>query len=156
MISELISMNNPQSSTLLPPVAPLQTHVTSLNARTLSRVLEIAFDDGQSFTIPFELMRVYSPSAEVRGHGVGQAILQTGKRNVNVTAIESIGNYAIKPLFDDTHQSGLFTWEYLYWLGKHQAVLWQDYLLRLQVAGFEGETGRDQDSTVKVTKNCHN
>lgn len=149
-------MNTPEEFIALPPVLPLKTYVTSLNARTLTKVLEVSFDDGQTFSIPFELMRVYSPSAEVRGHGVGQATLQLGKRLVNVTGIEPVGNYAIKPIFDDGHASGIFTWEYLYWLGAHQDLLWQDYISRLQTAGFPEETGRDQDSTVKTTKNCHN
>ncbi|MBC3933127.1 MAG: gamma-butyrobetaine hydroxylase-like domain-containing protein [Undibacterium curvum] len=116
---------------------------TSLNARTQSRVLEISFDDGRSFVLPFELMRVYSPSAEVRGHGVGQETLQTGKREVSLVGIEPVGNYAVRPLFSDEHSSGIFTWEYLYWLGENQSQLWQDYLQKLQAAGHPGETGRD-------------
>ena len=116
---------------------------TALNARTQSRVLEISFDDGKVFSIPFELMRVYSPSAEVKGHGPGQETLQTGKRDVGLVGIEPVGNYAVKPLFSDAHDSGIFTWEYLYWLGDNQTQLWQDYLQRLQEAGFAGETGRD-------------
>lgn len=151
-----LSSSSLTSAPSLPPIESLESHVTSLNAKTVSRVLDIAFSDEQAFSIPFELMRVYSPSAEVRGHGLGQAVLQTGKRNVSVTGIEPVGNYAIKLLFDDGHHTGLFTWEYLYWLGKHQAILWQDYLSRLQMAGFEAETGRDQVSTVKTAKNCHN
>jgi DUF971 family protein len=149
-------MNTPQDFNNLPPVLPLKTHVTSLNARTLTKVLDVSFDDGKSFSLSFELMRVYSPSAEVRGHGVGQATLQLGKRLVNITGIEPVGNYAIKPIFDDGHSSGLFTWEYLYWLGTYQDLLWKDYISRLQTDGFPEETGRDQDSTVKTTKNCHN
>ncbi|WP_428718370.1 gamma-butyrobetaine hydroxylase-like domain-containing protein [Undibacterium curvum] len=116
---------------------------TSLNARTQSRVLEISFDDGRSFVLPFELMRVYSPSAEVRGHGVGQETLQTGKREVSLVGIEPVGNYAVRPLFSDEHSSGIFTWEYLYWLGENQSQLWQDYLQKLQAAGHPDETGRD-------------
>lgn len=116
---------------------------TSLNLRTQSKVLEISFDDGTDFVIPFELMRVYSPSAEVRGHGEGQEVLQTGKRDVSVTAVEPVGHYAIQPHFTDGHNNGLFTWEYLYWLGSNQSQLWQDYLARLRAAGFAGETGRD-------------
>jgi len=115
---------------------------TDLTVRQKSRVLEIAFDDGSAFSIPFELMRVYSPSAEVKGHGPGQETLQVGKRDVSVTGIEPVGNYAVKPLFDDGHGSGIFTWDYLYKLGSEQAALWQDYLNRLHAAGFDGDSGR--------------
>jgi DUF971 family protein len=91
---------------------------TDIAVRQKSRVLEIAFDDGSSFSIPFELMRVYSPSAEVKGHGPGQEVLQVGKREVGITGVEPVGNYAIKPLFDDGHASGIFTWDYLHKLGS--------------------------------------
>lgn len=101
-----------------------------------SRVLEIGFSDGAQFRIPFELMRVYSPSAEVQGHGPGQEVLQTGKREVGILEIESVGNYAVKPTFSDGHESGLFTWEYLYFLGDQQDALWQQYEDRLQAAGM--------------------
>ncbi|MCC2957836.1 DUF971 domain-containing protein [Massilia sp. IC2-477] len=110
--------------------------------RQKSRVLEIAFDDGSNFAIPFELMRVYSPSAEVKGHGPGQEVLQLGKREVGITGVEPVGNYAIKPLFDDGHGSGIFTWDYLYKLGSEEASLWQQYLDRLHAAGFAGDSGR--------------
>lgn len=116
---------------------------TALNVRTQSRVLEITFDDGAEFVISFEMLRVYSPSAEVRGHGVGQEILQTGKREVSITAIEPVGNYAIRPIFSDGHDSGLYAWDYLYWLGSRQEELWDSYLTRLQAAGYPDETGRD-------------
>ena len=102
-----------------------------------SRVLEIAFDDGQSFRIPFELMRVYSPSAEVQGHGPGQEVLQTGKRDVEIVALEPVGNYAVQPTFSDGHGSGLFSWDYLYQLGARQDELWQSYLERLAEAGLD-------------------
>jgi len=102
-----------------------------------SRVLEIGFSDGASFRIPFELMRVYSPSAEVAGHGPGQETLQTGKRLVDITGIAPVGNYAVQPQFSDGHDSGLFTWEYLYFLGSEQERLWQDYAARLQAAGVD-------------------
>lgn len=105
-----------------------------------SRVLEIAFDDGAQFRIPFELLRVYSPSAEVQGHGPGQEVLQTGKRDVGINTIEPVGNYAIKPFFSDGHESGLYTWEYLYQLGSQQDALWQQYLQRLEEAGMERDT----------------
>lgn len=108
----------------------------SLTLHGQSRVLEIGFSDGAQFRIPFELMRVYSPSAEVQGHGPGQEVLQTGKREVGILEIESVGNYAVKPTFSDGHESGLFTWEYLYFLGDQQDALWQQYEDRLQAAGM--------------------
>ncbi|PUE11753.1 hypothetical protein B9Z51_05640 [Limnohabitans sp. T6-5] len=118
-----------------------------------SQVLEIGFSDGKQFRIPFELMRVYSPSAEVQGHGPGQEALQTGKRHVAVTDIEPVGNYAVKPTFSDGHDTGLFTWEYLYFLGDQQAALWQQYEERLQAAG----TDRDAPMPEKAGSSCgHN
>jgi len=110
---------------------------TALTVHNQSRVLEIAFSDGTAFKIPFELMRIYSPSAEVQGHGPGQEILQTGKREVNIVELEPIGNYAVKPVFSDGHESGLFTWDYLYRLGAEQDQLWQDYQRRLDAASVE-------------------
>lgn len=110
---------------------------TALTVHSQSRLLEIAFSDGAQFRIPFELMRIYSPSAEVQGHGPGQEILQTGKREVDVVALEPIGNYAVKPVFSDGHESGLFTWDYLYLLGADQSRLWDDYERRLQAADVE-------------------
>ena len=127
---------------------------TALNARTQSRVLEISFDDGKDFVLPFELLRVYSPSAEVRGHGVGQETLQTGKREVGLAGLEPVGNYAVKPLFSDGHESGIFSWDYLYWLGDNQESLWLDYLDRLHAAGHPGETGRDTVAPVKSGSSC--
>lgn len=100
-----------------------------------SRTLEIAFDDGARFQLPFEFLRVMSPSAEVRGHGPGQEVLQVGKRNVAVTSIEPVGSYAAQLVFDDGHDSGLYTWEYLHHLGSNQEALWQDYLRQLEAAG---------------------
>lgn len=138
----------------LPPFPTQAVHPVAINARTTSRLLEIEFDNGKRFDISFELMRVYSPSAEVRGHGEGQETLQTGKRMVSVTGIEPVGNYAIKPLFSDDHSTGIFTWAYLYWLGEHQAALWQDYSARLQAAGFAGESGRDAQAQSKQGSAC--
>ena len=115
-------------------------HPTALTVHTQSRVLEIGFDNGRAFRLPFELLRVYSPSAEVQGHGPGQEVLQTGKREVGINTIEPVGNYAIKPFFSDGHESGLFTWEYLYQLGSQQDELWQQYLQRLQEAGLDRDT----------------
>jgi DUF971 family protein len=115
---------------------------TELTVHQKSRLFEVAFDDGSAFSIPFELMRVYSPSAEVKGHGPGQETLQVGKREVGIKGVEPVGNYAVKPLFTDGHESGIFTWDYLYKLGNEHAALWQDYLDRLHAAGFEGDSGR--------------
>ena len=109
----------------------------SLTVHGVSRVLEVAFSDGATFRIPFELMRVYSPSAEVQGHGPGQEVLQTGKRDVELAALEPIGNYAVKPVFTDGHESGIFTRDYLYELGAKQDELWAQYLARLQAAGVD-------------------
>ena len=112
----------------------------SLTVHAASRVLEIGYADGATFRLPFELMRVYSPSAEVQGHGPGQEVLQTGKREVTITNIEQVGNYAIKPFFSDGHESGLFTWSYLYELGQKQDELWQQYFARLEAAGVDRDT----------------
>jgi len=109
----------------------------SITLHGQSRVLEIGFADGSRYRIPFELMRVHSPSAEVQGHGPGQEVLQTGKREVDILTMEPVGNYGVKPVFSDGHESGIFTWEYLYFLGSQQAELWQDYERRLQEAGVD-------------------
>lgn len=108
-----------------------------------SRVLEIAFADGKRFTMPFEFLRVYSPSAEVRGHGPGQEVLQIGKKDVDITAIEPVGAYAVQLVFSDGHDSGLYSWDYLYELGVNQGAMWSQYLRRMQDAGAsrEPETG---------------
>ena len=113
---------------------------TALTVHSQSRTLEIAFSDGAEFKIPFELMRVYSPSAEVKGHGPGQEVLQTGKREVTVVELEPIGNYAVKPVFSDGHESGIFSWDYLYHLGSEQDRLWLDYQRRLEAAGARRDT----------------
>ena len=96
-----------------------------------SRLLEVSFANGEAFRIPFELMRIYSPSAEVQGHGPGQEVLQTGKRLVTLTDLEPVGNYAVKPIFSDGHDSGIFSWDYLYYLGTQQDELWGAYAKRL-------------------------
>lgn len=131
---------------------------TALTVHQKSRVLDIAFDDGAQFSLPFELLRVYSPSAEVRGHGQGQEVLQLGKREVGITAVEPVGNYAIQPTFSDGHNTGLFSWDYLYKLGNEQQALWDDYMARLHAAGFEGDTGREpgamQKSAAPLHKGC--
>jgi DUF971 family protein len=108
---------------------------TALTVHQQSRLLEVAFDDGAHFRIPFELMRVYSPSAEVQGHGPGQEVLQTGKRDVGIEALEPVGHYAVQPTFSDGHSSGIFSWDYLYRLGAEQDALWQRYEERLAAAG---------------------
>ena len=110
---------------------------TALTVHSQSRILEITFSDGAHFRIPFELMRIYSPSAEVQGHGPGQEVLQTGKREVDLVALEPVGNYAVKPVFSDGHESGIFSWDYLYHLGADERQLWDDYQRRLQAAGVE-------------------
>ena len=119
---------------------------TALTVHQKSRVLEIAFDDGAAFELPFELLRVYSPSAEVRGHGQGQEVLQLGKREVGITALEPVGNYAVQPTFSDGHNTGLYSWDYLHMLGTRQASLWTDYLARLHAAGYPGDSGRESDA----------
>jgi DUF971 family protein len=108
----------------------------ALVVHSQSRALEISFSDGAAFLIPFELMRVYSPSAEVQGHGPGQETLQTGKREVGLDDLQPVGNYAVKPVFSDGHESGIFTWDYLYELGRDQSVLWARYEQRLADAGL--------------------
>jgi DUF971 family protein len=107
----------------------------SLTVHQVSRVLEIGFSDGAVFRIPFELMRVYSPSAEVMGHGPGQEVLQTGKRDVSIVALSPVGHYAVQPRFSDGHESGIFSWEYLHRLGRDEAALWKTYEERLSAAG---------------------
>ena len=108
---------------------------TEITVHTQSRVLEIAFDDGQRFHLPFEYLRVFSPSAEVRGHGPGQEILQVGKRQVTLEALEPVGHYAVQPRFSDGHSSGIYTWGYLCELGQNQEQRWARYLEQLQQAG---------------------
>ena len=108
---------------------------TGITLHQQSRELEIAFEDGAHFRLPYEFLRVHSPSAEVRGHGPGQEVLQAGKQGVNVVSVDPVGSYAMKITFDDGHDSGLYTWEYLHDLGKHQDALWQDYLTKLEAAG---------------------
>jgi DUF971 family protein len=110
---------------------------TALTLHQVSRVLEVGFDDGAVFRIPYELLRVYSPSAEVQGHGPGQETLQTGKRDVGIDRLEMVGHYAVQPCFSDGHDSGLYAWAYLYRLGAEQAELWQRYEQRLAEAGID-------------------
>lgn len=107
---------------------------TEIKLHQQSRRLEVAFSDGARFELPFEFLRVYSPSAEVRGHGPGQETLQVGKRQVGITGVEPVGNYAIQPTFSDGHDSGIYSWDYLYELGEHREAMWTDYLRRLKEA----------------------
>ncbi|HEY6641738.1 DUF971 domain-containing protein [Povalibacter sp.] len=109
---------------------------TSIKLRTRSRLLEVTFDDGTRFELPFEYLRVYSPSAEVRGHGPGQETLQLGKHDVGIKAVEPVGNYAVKLVFDDGHDSGLYSWNYLHELGREHAQKWASYLARLEDLGI--------------------
>jgi DUF971 family protein len=115
------------------------TTVTEIILHQQSKVLELAFVDGARYKLPFEFLRVFSPSAEVRGHGPGQETLQVGKRDVVLVHIEPAGNYALKLTFSDGHDSGLYTWEYLYELGKDQDAMWHDYLAKLEAAGATRE-----------------
>jgi DUF971 family protein len=112
---------------------------TGITLHQKSRVLEIAFSDGRTFKLPYEFLRVYSPSAEVRGHGAGQEVLQAGKRSVEIRSIEPVGSYAIQPAFSDGHSTGIYSWEYLYELGETQDELWQQYLQKLKAAGASRE-----------------
>ncbi|MFN0186933.1 MAG: gamma-butyrobetaine hydroxylase-like domain-containing protein [Aquabacterium sp.] len=114
-----------------------QPQPTDVTVHQSSRVLEVAYQDGARFRIPFELMRVFSPSAEVQGHGPGQETLQTGKRDVLVTDLAIVGHYAVQPTFSDGHETGIFTWGYLYELGSRQADYWARYEQRLAAAGAD-------------------
>ena len=108
---------------------------TEIKLHQKSRVMEIAFSDGRSFRLPYEFLRVYSPSAEVRGHGPGQEVLQTGKREVDIRSLEPVGSYAVQPTFSDGHSTGIYSWDYLYELGSKQEKMWSEYLAKLEAAG---------------------
>lgn len=127
--------------------APIPQEIT---VHSQSRILEVHFSDGAVYRIPFELMRVYSPSAEVQGHGAGQETLQSGKREVDLLALEPVGNYAVQPRFSDGHDTGIFSWDYLYFLGSQQERLWHEYAQRLQAAGVD----RDAPMTPKGGHGC--
>jgi DUF971 family protein len=108
---------------------------TEIKLHQKSRVLEVAFDDGRNFRLPYEYLRVFSPSAEVRGHGPGQEVLQVGKREVEIRHVEPVGSYAIQPTFSDGHATGIYSWDYLYQLGLEQDARWQTYLKQMEAAG---------------------
>ena len=135
----------------LPTPADMPTAAPErITVHAASRVLEVAFPDGACFRLPFELLRVYSPSAEVQGHGPDQHVLQTGKREVKLESITPVGSYAIQPCFSDGHDTGIFTWPYLYYLGRHQDALWRHYEARLAAAG----TQRDAPMPPKAGGAC--
>ncbi|MBS3934818.1 MAG: DUF971 domain-containing protein [Sulfuritalea sp.] len=121
---------------------------TEIKLHQKSREMEISFADGSNFRLSCEFLRVHSPSAEVRGHGPGQETLQTGKRNVEIKALEPVGNYAVQPFFSDGHDTGIYSWDLLYSLGRNRDTLWADYLARLAAAG----ASRDIDSTTLPPK----
>jgi len=110
---------------------------TEINFHKVSRILELSFDDGSNFKLPTEYLRVYSPSAEVQGHGPGQEVLQIGKQDVNISRIEPVGHYALCLIFDDNHDTGIYSWEYLFYLGINYKEMWSLYLERLKEAGHE-------------------
>ena len=114
---------------------------TEIKLRQKSRLMELVFPDGSRFELSYELLRVYSPSAEVRGHGPGQEVLQVGKRDVDISALEPSGSYAVQPTFSDGHSTGIYSWDYLYWLGKNRETLWREYLGHLEQAGASREPG---------------
>ena len=112
-----------------------ERHPTGITLHQKSRVMEVSFSDGRSFRLPYEFLRVYSPSAEVRGHGPGQEVLQVGKRAVEIRALDPVGSYAVQPVFSDGHATGIYSWDYLYELGESQETLWAQYLEKLAAAG---------------------
>ena len=127
---------------------------TEIKLHQRSRLMEVAFDDGQRFEFSYEFLRVFSPSAEVRGHGVGQEVLQLGKRDVTIERVEPVGNYAIKPVFSDGHDSGLFSWDMLHTLCIHRDELWQAYLDRLVEAGASRDPAECLPPPPKPTPSC--
>ena len=118
------------------------TQLSEIHLHQTSRILELVFDDGEKFNLSCEYLRVYSPSAEVAGHGPGQEVLQVGKEDVNISALEPVGNYAVKIIFDDGHSTGIYTWDYLYDLGANYDLKWRSYLQKLEDAGFERKENR--------------
>jgi len=114
---------------------------TEIKLHQKSRLMELVFSDGSRFELSYELLRVYSPSAEVRGHGAGQEVLQVGKGDVEISALEPSGSYAVQPTFSDGHSTGIYSWDYLYWLGQNRDTLWRQYLERLAKAGASRKPG---------------
>ena len=122
----------------------MDTHTpqpTEIKLHQKSRVMELVFSDGSQFELSYELLRVYSHSAEVRGHGPGQEVLQVGKGEVDISTLEPVGNYAVQPTFSDGHSTGIYSWDYLFWLGTNRDPLWREYLERLEGAGASREPG---------------
>ena len=124
----------------------MSTTPTNITLHGASRVLEIEYDDGQRFRLPYEFLRVYSPSAEVRGHGAGQETLQVGKADVTITELNPVGHYAVQPVFSDGHTSGIYAWDYLYELGANHERLWAEYLAALEVAGASRTAGAPENA----------
>ncbi len=122
---------------------------TEIKLHKVSRMLELTFSDGHVFKLPAEFLRVYSPSAEVRGHGPGQEVLQLGKQDVEISNIEAVGSYAVKLVFSDGHDTGLYSWDYLYEIGREQDRLWQQYLKRLKEAGVQREPVAQSGAGIK-------
>lgn len=131
-----------------PPIMSDTPTPTEIKLHQKSRILEIVFSDGRSFSLSCEFLRVFSPSAEVRGHGPGQEVLQTGKRNVDIVSVEPVGSYAIQPTFSDGHATGIYAWDYLYSLGTDQERMWSDYLQKLAAAN----ASRDQEQALAFSK----
>jgi DUF971 family protein len=132
-------------------LTPQTPQPVSIVVHQQSKVLEVGFSNGNVFKLPFELLRIYSPSAEVQGHGPGQEVLQTGKRHVDVVGLDPVGNYGVQPLFSDGHSSGIFTWDYLNFLGTEEASLWKQYEERLAAAGVS----RDAPMPTSGGAACH-
>jgi len=124
---------------------------TEIKLHQTSRLMELSFADGASFRLPYEFLRVFSPSAEVRGHGPGQETLQVGKREVTIAEVEAVGHYAIRPKFSDGHETGIYSWDYLYELGSRQQLMWDQYLRRLDAAG----ASRDADPKAAAVAPAH-
>lgn len=128
---------------------------TEIKLHQKSRLLEVSFDGGESFHFSYEFLRVFTPSAEARGHGPGQEVLQVGKRMVDIERVEAVGNYAIRPVFSDGHDSGLYSWDLLYDLGRNHDTLWQGYLDRLRLAGASrDDAAQPAARSVKATGGC--
>jgi DUF971 family protein len=127
---------------------------TEIKLHQVSRLMELSFDDGKHFELSYEFLRVFSPSAEVRGHGPGQEVLQVGKKDIEITAIEPVGSYAVQPRFSDGHDSGLYSWDYLYEIASAQDQLWQQYLQRMQAAGASREPGANP-APAAPKSGCH-